>query len=382
MIIKCPECGHQVSSLAETCPNCGINIAGNIAKCPHCGGTILANQDVCPNCLQSVYRKSVRPVFDTNDDDTLPEQSADAAGTSEDGESVKTHKTLWATLAVALVIVLGVMFIGYYFYRHTQKQNERYAYDNCMLSSEPVVLQNYLDIYVSAPKNHRDSVVSRLAILKRIDSDWKNANVYCTKLAFQKYIQKHPDSGHIMEAKVKIDSLDWIAAATKNTIASYKAYMDEHADGVHYEDAKMNYNKLTDRWVTPSDERMIMQLFLDFFTSMGAGDEDGLKATLATVLNNFMQKHHASKWDVVDYMRRMHEDKNIRRINFSLNNDWKIDKIENIETGEMEFAVTFSVEQRIERTDPDEEQKVLHKVSARVSPGGKITDMNMKKVER
>lgn len=381
MIIKCPECGHQVSSLAESCPSCGINIAGNIAKCPHCGGTILAHQDVCPNCLQSVYQKSEHSLFD-DIDEASSRQGADAASSANQPDGpVQRHHALWATLVVVLVIVLGVMFIGYYFYRHTQRQNEIYAYENCMQSTEPAVLQNYLDVYVSAPLAHRDSVTSRLGVLQRIDQDWNNANVYSTKLAYQKYIQKHPGSSHSQEAKLKIDSLDWIAAATHNTVASYKAYMDEHADGVHYDDARMNYNKLTDRLVTPSDEQMIMQLFSNFFNSVASGDEDGLKATLATVLNSFMQKHHASKWDVVDYVRKLHEDKDIKSMRFIINNDWKIDKIENIETGEMEFAVIFSVDHRIERTDPDKEHRSVYKVSARVSPGGKITDMNMKKVE-
>lgn len=378
MIIKCPECGHQVSSLAETCPSCGINIVGNIAKCPHCGGTILASQDVCPNCLQSVFVASGNSVFESTDGNTSPSAHPDGAP-DDAGTPVQPHHTLWATLVVVLVIVLGVMFIGYYFYRHTQQQNELYAYENCMESTEPSVLQDYLDVYASAPPAHRDSVTARLSVLQRIDQDWSKTCVYATKLAYQKYMQKHPDSSHNQEARMKIDSLDWIAAATQNTILSYKAYMDEHADGAHYDDAKMNYDKLTDRLVTPSDEKMVMQLFTDFFNSVSTGDEDGLKATLATVLNSFMQKRHASKWDVVDYVRKMHEDKDIQRMHFQLNNDWKIDKIENVDTGEMEFAVTFSVRQRIERTDPQKERQAAYKVSARVSPGAKITDMNMKK---
>lgn len=381
MIIKCPECGHQVSNLAETCPNCGINIAGNIAKCPHCGGIILSSQDVCPNCLQSVHQKSEHTIFEDGDSESS-QPSEVVVGSGEGGEVARPHKTLWATLVVVLVIVLGVMFIGYYFYRHTQQQNELYAYENCLQSNDQSVLQNYLDVYASAPVSHRDTVTMRLEMVRRIDRDWQNANVYCTKLAYQKYMQKHPDSSHSQEAKIKIDSLDWITAATQNTVASYKAYMDEHADGLHYDDAKMNYNKLTDRLVTPSDEQMVMQLFATFFDSMASGDEDALKGTLATVLNNFIQKHHASKWDVVDYVRKMHEDPDIKSMRFQLNNDWKIDKIENIETGDMEFAVTFSAEQHIERTAPDKPRKTLYKVSARVSPGGKITDMNMKKVER
>ena len=40
MIIKCPECGHQVSDQAKTCPSCGIEIAGKITRCPDCGEVI------------------------------------------------------------------------------------------------------------------------------------------------------------------------------------------------------------------------------------------------------------------------------------------------------------------------------------------------------
>ena len=50
MIIKCPECGHQVSDHAKTCPSCGIDIAGNIVRCPECGELTFAYQEVCPNC--------------------------------------------------------------------------------------------------------------------------------------------------------------------------------------------------------------------------------------------------------------------------------------------------------------------------------------------
>ena len=36
-IIKCPECGHQISDKAPVCPSCGVVIAGNVIKCPYCG---------------------------------------------------------------------------------------------------------------------------------------------------------------------------------------------------------------------------------------------------------------------------------------------------------------------------------------------------------
>lgn len=37
MIIKCPECGHQISDKAPVCPSCGVEIAGKIVRCPNCG---------------------------------------------------------------------------------------------------------------------------------------------------------------------------------------------------------------------------------------------------------------------------------------------------------------------------------------------------------
>lgn len=382
MIMKCPECGHQVSDLADTCPSCGIAIAGNITKCPHCGGTMLANQTVCPNCLESVSSKT--PRRQQNIEDTVTEQPQPEQSQPEQPEAPKkkSHKGLWATLIVALVIALGVTFVGYYFYQHTQRQNEQYAYENAIQSSEPAVLQNFLDIYTDAPQAHRDSVTAHLEVLKQIDLEWTNALATRSKTAMLKYIQLHPNSIHVTEAKLVVDSLDWIQAANTNTLESYKTYMETHSDGLHYDDAKMNYDKLNERVVTPEEEQMISQLFNSYFNSLAKDDENSLLATLGTVMHTFFNRQNVTKSDVVQYMKKLHEAADITGMNFLLNNDWKIDKIENIDTGELEYAVTFSVDQRIDRTDPDQERLATYKVSAKVSPDGKIVDLNMKKVAK
>ena len=49
-IIKCPECGHQISDKAPVCPSCGVEIAGKVIKCPHCGEVYFNNSEMCPNC--------------------------------------------------------------------------------------------------------------------------------------------------------------------------------------------------------------------------------------------------------------------------------------------------------------------------------------------
>ena len=49
-IIKCPECGRQISDKAPTCPNCGVEIAGKVVKCPDCFNVYFKDEETCPNC--------------------------------------------------------------------------------------------------------------------------------------------------------------------------------------------------------------------------------------------------------------------------------------------------------------------------------------------
>lgn len=49
-IIKCPECGHQISDKAPVCPACGVEIAGKTVKCPYCGEVYFKSETACPHC--------------------------------------------------------------------------------------------------------------------------------------------------------------------------------------------------------------------------------------------------------------------------------------------------------------------------------------------
>lgn len=50
-LIKCTECGHDVSDKAEMCPNCGCPVSHIIRSiCIECGKEIPNNVTSCPNC--------------------------------------------------------------------------------------------------------------------------------------------------------------------------------------------------------------------------------------------------------------------------------------------------------------------------------------------
>ena len=51
-LIKCPECGNNVSEYAAHCPHCGFNIAEELKEyvCPDCGQIVKGKKNPCPNC--------------------------------------------------------------------------------------------------------------------------------------------------------------------------------------------------------------------------------------------------------------------------------------------------------------------------------------------
>ena len=48
-LIRCSECGHEVSDKASTCPNCGCPIEKGLV-CSECGNGLNPNDEICPKC--------------------------------------------------------------------------------------------------------------------------------------------------------------------------------------------------------------------------------------------------------------------------------------------------------------------------------------------
>lgn len=379
-IIKCPECGHQVSDMAAMCPSCGLSIRGNVMRCPQCGDIIVKNQAMCPSCHS--------PLPDDGDDagkeetargkHVEPERQRRDRGKREDGGEERNKKT-YTPWVIAFVIALLIVFTGIYFYKTTQAQNEMDAYENALGSSEPAVLQNYLDVYREAPREHRDSITAHLERMKKVDTDWENAVTNNSKAAFERYVRMYPGSFHVTEAKIKIDSIDWAAATAENTGESYQRYISLHPDGQYIDDAQEAYGKIDLQKVSGDEQLMMTQIFSSFFNALSTRDENELTMHLDNILTSFLHRANVTKADVISYMNRLYEPADINSMSFRVNNDLKIGKQET-GNGEYEYNVAFSVDQMIDRTDPSLETFVSYKVVAKVSMEGKVTELNMKKV--
>ncbi len=390
-MIKCPECGRQISDKAPFCPNCGVAIAGKIIRCPQCGEIYFKDQEMCPNChhLTSLTtqgktilsgqvgnsqngRQTTPPTPPTTSTTTTP--PTPPIPPTQPTPKKKGH----TALIVAIVLAIVVCGACFYFYNSAKSTKEQDAYEFAMKSNDPLVLQTYLDNYKDAPEAHLDSVATHLEMLRQMDADWSNAVVSNSKQALMDYLAKHPDSEHKAEAQRKIDSLDWVEAVNENTIDALQAYLNEHANGDHVDEANDAIKQLKAKTVQPEEKTLVSSVLRHFFQAINSRSEAGLESTVAPLLTSFLGKQDATKSDVVTFMNKIYKD-DITNMNWHIGNDLKIDKKE-IGDEEYEYTVSFSATQDIERTDPNKEKHANYKITAKINPDGLITSMSMTKI--
>ena len=377
-IIKCPECGHPVSDKAPTCPTCGVEIVGKTITCANCGTTYFKDQALCPNCHCPNPLNAATSLLPSIQTATLSQESNSTQSTSEHESSTsekKNNRFIWIISFVIALIICGTL---YYFYHSASQQQEEEAYEYAMKSNDPDVLQSYLETYKDADQAHIDSIMSHLNMLKTLDTEWTNAIVSGSKEAIEAYLQKYPNSPYRQEAWNKIDSIDWQIAKKADTAEAYQTYLDEHTDGSHIEEAENAMKKAKSRDLQPEESQMVSSLFRKFFQSINTRNEDGLTATCEDVLSSLLGKPAATKSDVLTFMNKLYKE-DITNMIWRINNDYQIKKRE-VGDEEYEYQVVFTARQEVSRNDGST-QEGNFKISATVSPDGKISAFNMARIE-
>ncbi len=363
-IIKCPECGHEISEKAPVCPSCGIEIAGHIITCAQCGTVYFKDMLSCPTC----HCKTPVPTS------TSTAFSSPKVSPAIPPKKNNNKKVIIYSFLVALIVVLGGIFVWY----QTQNGKEEEAYTYAMTSDDPAVLQSYLTTYTNAPSEHKDSISARLERLQLSDSEWRDAVISGSKEAIEAYLNAHPGTTHQQEAIHYIDSIDWAKAQRLNTVESYQAYTDAHANGEHIDEATEALKISQASTVMPQEKNEIVTLFRHFFQSINSKNEDGLRSTVAVFIESFLGKTDASPSDVVTFMKKIYKD-DITNMNWRLGNDFNIEKKE-VGDNEYEYNVQFSVSQDISRTDDSKEQHAKYLIKAKVDANHLISSFNMTKI--
>ena len=373
-IIKCPECGHQISDKASICPVCGVKIENNIIKCPHCGNVYLKDQPTCPVCHQSPLASTVatqQPAIPVQPQ-IQPSQSAAV----EQQAPRKSNKNK----IIAIIIAVAIIIAGGYWYASSMNSlhgDEETAYVNAMNSSDPAVLQDYLDSFKDAPQEHIDSIQAHLEILKMNDTEWTNAIISNSKTALQQYIDNHPNSLHKTEALHKIDSIDWAQCSRQNTPEAYQAYLTEHSEGEHIVEAQEKLDKLDATTVGADDKQVVNSAFQQFFRGINNNDEMGITSAVSSTLH-FLTNPNATKQDVISFLHKLHKD-DVRSLTWRANNDYNIKK-KDMGDNTYEYDVEFTVDESVSYINSDNDKFNQYKVRGHVDSNGKISSLQLVKI--
>lgn len=374
-IIKCPECGHQISDMASTCPACGVRIANNIVKCPHCGNVYLKDQSACPVCHEPRSAAS-RPGHMT----AHPGPDGSGAGGGTNAGRMNPKRNNNRNKIVAVVIALAVIVCGGAWYVYTANKlhgDENTAYVKAMNSSDPAVLQDYLDSFTDAPQEHIDSIQAHLKMLQMNDAEWTNALVSNSKSAIQQYLDSHPNSLHRAEALHKIDSIDWAQCGRQNNPEAYQAYLSEHPEGEHVVEAQEQLDKLDATTVSAEDKQAVNAAFQLFFKGINNNDEMGITSAVSSTLH-FLTNPDATKQDVISFLHKLHKD-DVRSLTWRSNNDYKIQKIDKGD-GTYEYDAEFTVDESVSNIDSSKDAFNQYKVKGHIDSDGKISSLQLVKI--
>ena len=110
-LIKCTECGKQISSRAEKCPNCGCPIKKELPKliCPECGKEVSENDTKCTICGCPSNMFKTAPISSLNNESSpIVQQKKD-----EDSKKQLSLYNWWPAFVVLIVaVIIGLSKIG------------------------------------------------------------------------------------------------------------------------------------------------------------------------------------------------------------------------------------------------------------------------------
>lgn len=412
-IIRCPECGHAISDKAPVCPSCGVEIAGKVITCPQCGVTYFKNQPECPNChhltaqvVATTQTTSTTPppppsqaqqeairqnapqapasyeqqagAQQQNTQRTTAQQQRATAGEElrqeEQEVEKKSNKRIVIISLIIAIIAVGVCFA---FYSTARNDKENEAYEYAMNSSDPMVLQSYLDTYKDAPEEHIDSIQAHLTLLNQGNQDWANACMSGTKRALEQYLQQHPNSPFKTQAMEKIDSIDWATAQATNTVEAFEKYLEQHPSGEYTDEANDKINSFNAQTVQPEEKLMVGSTFRNFFTAINNKDEDMLSTCVGRIMTSFLGKPDATRSDVLTFMKKIYKP-TVASMTWASLADYNISKKE-IGEEKYEYSVNFNATQAVNNSDGTQE-KNKYRISAKINPDGLITELNMTKI--
>lgn len=328
MLIRCPECGHQVSEKAPLCPNCGVEIAGNISVCQQCGTKYISGTE-CPSCGSKEYTESNEPVVvaspieekheiiaepivepmenvEENEFEEIPTEHSKQEGIKKEKESRTS------TLVVSLLIATLICGIGLYFYKDATER----------MGNEQLVNQDVKDTLIVEPVEE---------IQTRFEDTITNS---------QPVIEENAEE----ETVLPKEETDKAEASEKEPTG-----------------------------ITDSEKEKAVGSVRKFLRAINSRSKDALLSSTASTLSSFNGKSNATKKDVIQYMIDTYQ-ADVKELT------WRIDEVVQVtkndkSDGNTEYEVTILATREVSRDGGDSKHKF--NIKATVNENGLISATNI-----
>ena len=415
MIIKCPECGHQVSDKAPICPSCGVEIAGHLIKCSYCGEIYLKEDAVCPNCHHSASTDNsvneddvkTEPVKDdsqnngdysevetssvelvvsaesieeeprldgtpTQDTLTIESPSSDAEVSTDDmivkpESKNNNHTPLFVSLLIALVICAVLLF----FYKRGNDNHEAEEYKIALKSNNRQVMEQYLEDYPNAPLIHINSIRDLLKQTQQNNDEWGRVIQQNTIASYKTYLDAHPNTPYKNEILKRVEELYWNEVVNQNTEAAYLGYREKYPKGIHVKEADEKLKIMLDNTSTPSEEKVAVSAVRQFLQGLNSKSTSKIEGVTASSFN-FLGAGGATIADVSKYMREKLYQADVKEIT------WQLGTVLNATTDKSDDGTTvqkITIPARLEIVREGGKGSNKYTIKAQIE-NGKITAIN------
>ena len=415
MIIKCPECGHQVSDKAPICPSCGVEIAGHLIKCSYCGEIYLKEDAVCPNCHHSASTDNsvneddvkTEPVKDdsqnngdyseaetssvelvvsaesieeeprldgtpTQDTLTIGSPSSDAEVSTDDmivkpESKNNNHTPLFVSLLIALVICAVLLF----FYKRGNDNHEAEEYKIALKSNNRQVMEQYLEDYPNAPLIHINSIRDLLKQTQQNNDEWGRVIQQNTTASYKAYRGTHPNTPYKNEILKRVEELYWNEVVNQNTEAAYLGYREKYPKGIHVKEADEKLKIMLDNTSTPSEEKVAVSAVRQFLQGLNSKSTSKIEGVTASSFN-FLGAGGATIADVSKYMREKLYQADVKEIT------WQLGTVLNATTDKSDDGTTvqkITIPARLEIVREGGKGSNKYTIKAQIE-NGKITAIN------
>ena len=415
MIIKCPECGHQVSDKAPICPSCGVEIAGHLIKCSYCGEIYLKEDAVCPNCHHSASTDNsvneddvkTEPVKDdsqnngdyseaetssvelvvsaesieeeprlddtpTQDTLTIESPSSDTEVSTDDmivkpESKNNNHTPLFVSLLIALVICAVLLF----FYKRGNDNHEAEEYKIALKSNNRQVMEQYLEDYPNAPLIHINSIRDLLKQTQQNNDEWGRVIQQNTIVSYKTYLDAHPNTPYKNEILKRVEELYWNDVVNQNTEAAYLGYREKYPKGIHVNEADEKLKIMLDNTSTPSEEKVAVSAVRQFLQGLNSKSTSKIEGVTASSFN-FLGAGGATIADVSKYMREKLYQADVKEIT------WQLGTVLNATTDKSEDGTTvqkITIPARLEIVREGGKGSNKYTIKAQIE-NGKITAIN------